>query len=152
MSVSTEALERRHENREPHLRNTLIVAASVVGMILICLAASGVLIHSFAKKRAMQRMQSLGLIVTPDLKPLTRFSEPYLETDDGHAGEMKLREEQNATLNSYGWMDRSNGVVRIPIQLAMDLLAQRGLPARTNGVSQTGASPLQMIQQKAEER
>ncbi|MDQ6632193.1 MAG: hypothetical protein M3Y82_10640 [Verrucomicrobiota bacterium] len=152
ISVSTEALERRHESRDPHLRNPLIVVASVVVMILFCLATAGVLVHTFSEKRAMQRMRSLGLIAAPDLKPLTRFHSPNLEIDDGHADELKLGSEQKAQLNSYGWIDHSNGVVRIPIARAMDLLAQRGLPTRTNGVSQTGASPLQMIQQKAENR
>jgi hypothetical protein len=152
ISVSTKALERRLESRDPHLRNVLIVVASAVAMILICLTTAGVLIHSFSEKRAMQRMQSLGLIATPDLKPLTRFPSPNLEIDDSHAIQLKLRMEQRAQLNSYGWIDQSNGVVRIPIERAMDLLAQRGLPTRTNGVSQTGASPLQMIQQKAENR
>jgi hypothetical protein len=149
ISVSTEALERRHESRDPRLRNVLIVVASAVAMILICLTTAGVLIHSFSEKRAMQRMQSLGLIAALDLKPLTRFSSPNLEIDDSHAIQLKLRIEQRAQLNSYGWIDQSNGVVRIPIERAMDLLAKRGLPTRTNGISQTGASPLQMIQQKA---
>jgi len=46
--------------------------------------------------------------------------------------EMKaLRAEEDAILGGYGWVDRANGVVRIPIERAMDLLARRGLPART---------------------
>jgi hypothetical protein len=36
-----------------------------------------------------------------------------------------LQEEQ--TLNSYGWVDEKTGVVRVPIERAMQLLAQRGL-------------------------
>jgi hypothetical protein len=41
-----------------------------------------------------------------------------------------LREQEDAVLNSYGWVDRSTGVVRIPIEEAMKLTVQRGLPAR----------------------
>ena len=33
-------------------------------------------------------------------------------------------------LHSYGWVDKKGGVVRIPIDQAMTLLLQRGLPAR----------------------
>lgn len=150
--ISAEALERGHESRDPRLRNPLIVVGLTMAMILICLATARFLIHTFSKKRAMQRMESLGLIVAPNLKPLTRFPAPSLEIDDGHADLTKLHAEQNEQLNSYGWINRSNGVVRIPIERAMDLLAQRGLPTRTNGISQTGVSPLQMIQQKAEQR
>ncbi len=36
-----------------------------------------------------------------------------------------------AKLSSYRWVDRQAGVVSIPIERAMDLVAQRGLPARS---------------------
>ncbi len=41
-----------------------------------------------------------------------------------------MRAAEDAALNTYGWVDRKAGVVRIPIDRAMDLLAERGLPAR----------------------
>jgi len=49
---------------------------------------------------------------------------PTLDLDQMRAAEDKI-------LGSYGWVDRQNGLVRIPIARAMDVLAQRGLPART---------------------
>jgi hypothetical protein len=39
-----------------------------------------------------------------------------------------LREGQEATLAGYGWVDRKAGVVRVPIERAMDLVAERGVP------------------------
>ena len=33
-------------------------------------------------------------------------------------------------LNTYGWVDEPNGIVHIPIERAMALTAERGLPAR----------------------
>jgi len=42
-----------------------------------------------------------------------------------------LRRHEDSILNSYGWVQPESGVARIPIERAMDLLAQRGLPART---------------------
>jgi len=41
-----------------------------------------------------------------------------------------LRAQEEALLTSYGWVDRKAGIVRIPVQRALELLAQRGLPAR----------------------
>ncbi len=41
-----------------------------------------------------------------------------------------LRATEDAALTTYGWVDRQNGVVHIPIDRAMDLLLQRGLPTR----------------------
>jgi hypothetical protein len=40
----------------------------------------------------------------------------------------QLRAEEDSRLNNYSWIDRQNGIVRIPIERAMDLIAQRGLP------------------------
>lgn len=39
-------------------------------------------------------------------------------------------ESQQQILNSYGWIDRQSGVVRLPIDRAMELILQRGLPTR----------------------
>ncbi|HZL12632.1 MAG TPA: hypothetical protein VFC85_00675 [Verrucomicrobiae bacterium] len=152
ISVSAESLERKHEAREPHLRNPLIVIASVAFMIFFCLAGARILAAIFSKERPMQKMQPLGLIAAPNLKPLARFPKPNLQIDDDHAERIALLAAQNEKLNSYGWMDRSNGIVRIPIARAMDLILQRGLPTRTNGISQTDGSPIQLIQKRPEQR
>lgn len=45
----------------------------------------------------------------------------------------QLKSEQRGTLNSYGWVDRATGVVHIPIDRAMRLTLERGLPARAGG-------------------
>jgi hypothetical protein len=149
--VSPESLARKHEARGPHLRNVFIVIASVACMIVFCLASAGILLAIFSNHRPMQEMQPLGLIAAPDLKPLERFPKPDLQIDDDHAQRVALFITQDEKLNSYGWIDRSNGIVQIPIERAMDLLAQRGLPTRTNGVSQTDSSPLQLIQERPEQ-
>lgn len=58
------------------------------------------------------------------------FPSPQLETDERtELNGIRLREEE--TLNSYGWADQKAGTVHIPIDRAMDILAQRGLPVRS---------------------
>jgi len=47
---------------------------------------------------------------------------------------------QNEQLASYGWVDREKGLVRIPIELAKDLVVQRGLPTQAAPVT-TPATP-----------
>jgi hypothetical protein len=49
-----------------------------------------------------------------------------------------LRAKEDALLDHYGWVDRGHGVVRIPIDRAMELLAQHG--NKTNAVL-SGAQP-----------
>jgi hypothetical protein len=152
VSVSPESLKRGHEARDPHLRNALIIAASVMFMIGFCLATTGFLIHLFSQGCPMQQMQRLGIIIAPDLKPLGRFPKPNLQIDDDHGEMTALRLEQNKKLESYGWIDRSNGIVRIPIERAMDLILRLGLPVRTNQISQTGVSALQFNQEMPKQR
>ena len=40
------------------------------------------------------------------------------------------RAAENELLTTYGWLDKQSGTVRIPIDRAIDLVAQRGLPSR----------------------
>jgi hypothetical protein len=41
-----------------------------------------------------------------------------------------IRAAEDQVLNGYAWMDPEKGVVRIPIDRAIDLLSERGLPSR----------------------
>ena len=56
--------------------------------------------------------------------------EPRLQTDP-RGDLLRLRQREDRLLNSYGWIDRDAGVVRIPIDEAMALTAARGLPSRS---------------------
>lgn len=69
-------------------------------------------------------------------RPRTPFS--LLTTDtpeprviaDQRAQLARLRDQEERDLNTYGWVDKPSGAARIPIERAIDLLSQRGLPAR----------------------
>ena len=56
--------------------------------------------------------------------------EPRLQTDP-RRDMADLLAKEDEVLSSYGWIDRNAGVVRIPIDTAMKLTLERGLPART---------------------
>jgi hypothetical protein len=56
------------------------------------------------------------------------FPTPRLQTDDGNQDLADLHEREDLLLDNYSWVDRSQGKVRIPIERAMELIAQRGLP------------------------
>lgn len=43
---------------------------------------------------------------------------------------LKLHSEEDRVLSTYGWVDKKAGIVRIPIDQAMDLQLQRGFPVR----------------------
>jgi len=57
------------------------------------------------------------------------FPQPQLETNERtELNKIRLREED--ALATYDYIDKNAGIVRIPIDRAMDLIAQRGLPVR----------------------
>lgn len=59
---------------------------------------------------------------------MQKFPAPRLLTDDGHESVADLHARENVLLDHYSWIDRSKGTVRIPIDRAMELIAQQGLP------------------------
>jgi hypothetical protein len=77
---------------------------------------------------------------SPDLQhkvaELTQnFPTPRVQTDDGNEDVAELHQRENLLLDNYSWVDPSGaqaggtqGKVRIPIERAMELIAQRGLP------------------------
>ena len=64
-----------------------------------------------------------------------------------------FRAREAAQLNDYGWVNKTAGVVRLPIERAMELVLQRGLPARSKtNENQLGPSAYQLIQGRAPSR
>jgi hypothetical protein len=57
-----------------------------------------------------------------------RFPTPRLQTDDGNQEIAEMHAREDLLLNYYSWVDRSSGKVRIPIALAMQIIAKNGLP------------------------
>ncbi len=43
------------------------------------------------------------------------------------------RAEEDRELRKYGWVDAESGIVQIPVGRAMEVLVERGLPAREGG-------------------
>lgn len=104
-------------------------------------------IYSYLDKRSAAEQAPVNPLVTnapedtrliPKDYPQTEFPNPRLETDErGQLNSIRLQEEE--TLASYGYVDKNAGTIRIPIDRAMDLIAQRGLPVRAQ--SATGEAP-----------
>jgi hypothetical protein len=58
------------------------------------------------------------------------FPTPRLLIDDGDQDVADLHARENLLLDNYSWVDQKSGKVRIPIERAMELIAQHGLPVR----------------------
>jgi hypothetical protein len=142
--------ETKHGNAEEGYERQDLTAQGVFAF-LISLAVGGVLVYFVvwglydfmdARQRSHQPEQSPLVkqvetdtrIVSPE--EISKFPQPRLERNERvEIKDFRLKEEQ--TLSSYGWVDEKAGVVHIPIERAMQLLAQRGLPT----TSKTGTIP-----------
>jgi hypothetical protein len=62
----------------------------------------------------------------PLLQPFPRGTDPTKATPVTDLAEMRSAEDK--ALHTYGWVDRQKGVVRIPIDVAKQLVVQRGFP------------------------
>jgi hypothetical protein len=60
---------------------------------------------------------------------VARFPAPRLETHPVAAGAAAVARDKEL-LSTYGWVDRPAGVVRIPIDRAIDITLERGFPVR----------------------
>lgn len=121
----------------------------IVATVLVALFMVG--IYRFLDKRDRADQPAVSPLVAnvPDPELKTRadyeqyaekaFPNPRLETDErNQLNQIRTREDD--LLDSYGWVDEKAGTVRIPIERAMDLLVQRGLPVRAQGASDVAAA------------
>ncbi len=74
--------------------------------------------------RAQMQAYPLAAGQQEELPPMPRLQDHPQQ--DMH----ELREQQRALLNGYGWVNRDAGIARIPIDEAMRMVVERGLPAR----------------------
>jgi len=113
-----------HELKDVNVRNLLWLGAGLCAIVLLAVLSMKLLFGYYAAHQPSVPAASL-LETGPELPP-----QPRLQIHEHIDLERKLAADQS-TLNSYGWVDRNAGLVRIPIDRAIDLLAQRGLPARS---------------------
>jgi hypothetical protein len=118
-----------HEESDVNIRAILGFGAGLVAVAVVIHLLMWLLLGYFEAREAKQalapRMYPLAAEQANRLPP-----EPRLQTTPREdLADLRVREE--ALLNSYGWVDRNAGIVRIPIDAAMKLTLERGLPART---------------------
>jgi hypothetical protein len=134
-----EGFEQEDLSAKPIL---IFLLALIVGCLLVALILRGMYSYLDAYQNRHEPVQSpLVQPPTADTRVVEpgsamKFPEPRLEATE--TTEINaFRQQEAQTLHSYGWVDQQAGVVRIPIDRAMELLAQRGLLTRP----QAGVAP-----------
>jgi len=112
-----------HETQDVNIR---VVALFALTMAIVLAGSLALMAWVFAVLHttpAGHGPRGAPIAATPPRPPA-----PHLQTSP--TGEMQeMRRAENARLQSYGWVDRSIGMVRIPIDRAMELVVEQGLPS-----------------------
>jgi hypothetical protein len=140
-------IRRGHEGDDVWVRTTAIVALGMMVSIPIILVCLWIQYQGAAGSR--YRGLTAPALAGPQSQPTKSMPEPRLETVPG-ANIAVLRAQEDAELNTYGWIDPSNNVIRIPIERAMELISQRGLPAPTG--RSAGKSEYELILERSRDR
>jgi hypothetical protein len=145
----SEELNHAHSNPETSFEredlSTRGVFVFMIGLAIVGLVIYFIIVgmYSFLDKYEHDQMTTASPLVTsrgPAARVVTKdymekFKEngtPMLESDErGQFKDFLLKQE--GQLNSYGWIDQQAGVAHIPIERAMDLVVERGLPVRPAG-------------------
>ena len=98
----------------------LVVVAAVIHVFLWWLLG----LYERQNERAQTQVYPLAAGQQDRLPPSPRFQEnPQQDLQE-------LRAKQKALLEGYGWVNKEAGVARIPIEEAMKMVVERGLPTR----------------------
>ena len=107
-----------HEQSEVSVR---FIVVSLAGLALVTLlvfvVVVGVFRHFYDSDKTGQARRQ------PVVPPEPRIEvAPYEQLQQMHA-------KEDHVLTTYAWVDKQNGVVRVPIDRSIDLLAAKGLPS-----------------------
>jgi hypothetical protein len=125
--------EIRHELRDVTVRPIVGFCIGLVLLVGFSFWVTRVLFKYFAA-RETKAASTLSLVKeTLQLPP-----EPRLQV--APAQDLKqIRDSEENILHSYGWVNQQSGIVRIPIERAMQLIAERGLPSLPSSAEKKAA-------------
>jgi hypothetical protein len=115
-----------HEERDLYLRPVAYAALGLTVVVLVVFVSMQVLLNFYA---GIQSRRSAAPSPLAGAYGMKEPPAPRLQTHP-LADLQALRARDQALLSAYDWVDRDAGVVRIPIERAIDVVAERGLPTR----------------------
>lgn len=119
-SVMTERSEQHnkagHETTDIRVRAVLVGAAILVAVLVVAHLILSEMFETLTEQPALVEPVPFPLEERPPGPRLQSHPIQDLQA---------LQQAEEAILGSYGWIDREAGIVRIPIERAMELLVER---------------------------
>jgi hypothetical protein len=115
-----------HETTDVNVKGILLFGAGLFVTAVIVHLLVWVLFGFFSGRADVRAVRQYPLTAGREnqLPPEPRLqANPRDDLIDLHAHEEEV-------LTTYGWVDKEKGIVRIPIEEAMKIVVERGLPAR----------------------
>jgi hypothetical protein len=109
------------EQRDLSIRGIAVFGLSLFATIVLVMLVDGWLTGFWRKAYVERQPPPLPVNAPSQLPP-----EPRLQVN-APVDLLQWRAKEDALVDNYEWVDRNNGVVRIPISRAMELVEQRGL-------------------------
>jgi len=135
MSGKAPSARDGYERRDTQVKTLAMLLAVLLAATLVVLALMKALFGHFASQEDRRQPAPSTLAGTPSSVP----PEPRLQNTP--FDELRrMRTEEDAALASYGWVDRRAGIVRIPIEQALEIAAQGGEAGEAAPKSPTPAS------------
>jgi len=104
-----------HELSDVNVRGVLYFALWLTVVAIVIHIAIWLLYEYFAARQK-------GPLTIPHQPAATPVAKPQLQVQpESELSQLRSSEEQ--ILRNYGWIDREKGIVRIPIERAMDIIA-----------------------------
>ena len=126
-----------YEKTDAHAGDTYRAGLYILGTMVVT-ALVVVPMYRFLAGREAREQVPAATVLRPDAgAPAPAFpklvtSEPFVLTE--------FRAQEDALLTSYGWVEKDKGIARLPIDVAMGIVAERGLP-KFPGPEPTPAPP-----------
>ncbi|HLY17118.1 MAG TPA: hypothetical protein VKR61_07825 [Bryobacteraceae bacterium] len=118
-----------HEPGDVNARTLTRFGLVMGGLIVVFLFGLYGLFHYFVEHEA-----ELGLPASPTALALAQKQPPEPRLQAYPSRDMRdMRAAEDRLLHEYDWIDPDKGIVRIPVDRAMDLIAQRGLAVQPQG-------------------
>jgi len=111
--------------------NPWVVGKFAIGLAVVCALLCAMLFGFFRFMLSEEGGKASATAQVPPKPRLETTPDPDLKA---------FRSAEDQELNSYGWVDQQKGVVRIPIDRAIDLLAKKGLPSRQSQPAESNVS------------
>lgn len=137
--VSAEPFDRAHERRDVNIRALLISIVVLLGLTGAVMALMVPLFNAMENRAAKSDEEISPMVDTNAYPPAPRLQPmaPSWTTEAQDLGAMRSFED--SLLTTYGWVDKPNGIARIPIDTAIARIAQHGTMLVRNSPATTAS-------------